>query len=160
MRYAAADMGPAVLLGVSFLSPDGDIPEPPQGFVPHESRGAFAKHNGPYFDRLVSEGSEQAFFVLPRHCNGLGIIHGGMLSAFLDSLLASAAARAAQAVPVTIHLSLDFLDMGRAGDWVLGEARTTRLTRDLAFVEGRAHMQERTLARASGVFKLMRRREA
>ncbi len=142
------------------MSPDGDIPEPPQGFVPHESRGAFAKHNGPYFDRLVSEGAEQAFFVLPRHCNGLGIIHGGMLSAFLDSLLASAAARAAQAVPVTIHLSLDFLDMGRAGDWVLGEARTTRLTRDLAFVEGRAHMQERTLARASGVFKLMRRREA
>ncbi len=100
----------------------------------------------------------QAFFVLPRHCNGLGIIHGGMLSAFLDSLLAAAAARAASAVPVTIHLSLDFLDMGRAGEWVFGEAHTTRLTRDLAFVEGRAHMQDRTLARASGVFKLMRRR--
>jgi len=142
------------------LNPDGDIPEPPQGFVPHDSRGAFSKHNGPYFHRRVSEGAEQAFFVLPRHCNGLGIIHGGMLSAFLDGLLAAAAAHAARAVPVTIHLSLDFLDMGRAGDWVLGEAQTTRLTRDLAFVEGRAHMQGRTLARASGVFKLMRRREA
>ncbi len=139
------------------MSADADIPEPPEGFVPHESRGAFSKHNGPYFHRAVPEGAEQAFFVLPRHCNGLGIIHGGMLSAFLDGLLAAAAARGARAVPVTIHLSLDFLDMGRAGDWVFGEAQTTRLTRDLAFVEGRAHMNDRTLARASGVFKLMRR---
>ncbi len=135
-----------------------DIPPPPDGFVPHESRGAFSRHNGPYFHRFVADGAEQAFFVLPRHCNGLGIIHGGMLSAFLDGLLAAAAGRAARAVPVTIHLSLDFLDMGRAGEWVRGEARTTRVTRDLAFVEGRAHIQDRTLARASGVFKLMRRR--
>jgi uncharacterized protein (TIGR00369 family) len=140
------------------LNPAAETPEPPEGFVPHESRGAFSKHNGPYFHRLVPDGAEQAFFVLPRHCNGLGIIHGGMLSAFLDGLLAAAAARAARAVPVTIHLSLDFLDMGRSGEWVLGRAQVTRLTRDLAFVEGRAQMQDRTLARASGVFKLMRRR--
>jgi len=141
------------------LSPADVVPAPPEGFVPHESRGAFSKHNGPYFHRLVAEGAEQAFFVLARHCNGLGIIHGGMLSAFLDGLLAAAAARAARAVPVTVHLSLDFLDMGRAGDWVLGEAKVTRLTRDLAFVEGRAHVKDRTLARASAVFKLMRRRD-
>jgi acyl-coenzyme A thioesterase PaaI-like protein len=81
-----------------------------------------------------------------------------MLSAFLDGLLASAAARATGATPVTIHLSVDFLDMGRAGEWVMGEARLTRATRDIAFVEGRAHVGGRDLARAAGVFKLMRRR--
>ena len=81
-----------------------------------------------------------------------------MLSAFLDGLLAAAAGRAARATPVTIHLSIDFLDMGRAGDWVLGEAKVTRVTRDIAFAEGRAHIGGRDLARASGVFKLMRRR--
>ena len=83
-----------------------------------------------------------------------------MLSAFLDGLLAAAAGRAAKATPVTIHLSIDFLGMGRAGEWVLGEARATRVTRDVAFVEGRAHVDGRDLARASGVFKLMRRRPA
>ncbi len=81
-----------------------------------------------------------------------------MLSTFLDGLLAAAGARASGATPVTVHLSLDFLDMGRAGEWVFGEAKATRLTRDLAFVEGRAYVNDRTLARASGVFKLMRRR--
>jgi acyl-coenzyme A thioesterase PaaI-like protein len=81
-----------------------------------------------------------------------------MLSAFLDGVLAGAAARAAGGTPITVHLSVDFLDMGRAGDWVLGEASLTRATSDLAFVEGRARMAGRTLARATGVFKLMRRR--
>ncbi len=58
-----------------------------------------------------------------------------------------------------MHLSIDFLDMGRAGEWVIGEASLTRAASDLAFVEGRAHVGGRTLARATGVFKLMRRRE-
>ena len=34
--------------------------------------------------------AEQAFYALPRHANGIGIVHGGMLSAFMDGLLASA----------------------------------------------------------------------
>jgi uncharacterized protein (TIGR00369 family) len=107
---------------------------------------------------VTDDGAEQAFFALDRHCNGLGLIHGGMISAFLDGLLAAAAARETRSTPVTVHLSVDFLGMGRAGEWVLGEARVTRATRDLAFVEGRAHVQDRDLARAAGVFKLMRRR--
>ena len=137
-----------------------DSPSPPEGFVLATGRGAFTSHNGPYYQRPVETGAEQAFFALARHCNGIGLIHGGMLSAFLDGLLAAAAGRAAGATPVTIHLSIDYLGMGRAGEWVLGEARATRVTRDIAFVEGRAHVGGRDLARASGVFKLMHQRAA
>jgi uncharacterized protein (TIGR00369 family) len=132
--------------------------QPPEGFVIQAGRGAFTTHNGPYFQREIEGGVCQAFHALTRHCNGVGLIHGGMLSAFLDGLLAGAAGRATQATPVTVHLSIDFLDMGRAGDWVIGEARVTRATRDLTFVEGRASVGARDLARASGVFKLMRPR--
>ncbi len=121
-------------------------------------RGAFTTHNGPYFHKADGLVAEQAFHAEMRHCNGVGLIHGGMLSAFLDGLLASAAARDTRATPVTVHLSIDYLSMGRAGDWVLGEARPTRITSELAFVEARAHVRGRDLARASGVFKLMRRR--
>ncbi len=137
---------------------DEALPPPPEGFQRANSRGAFTTHNGPFFHRPGAEGAEQAFFAQKRHCNGLGLIHGGMLSAFLDGLLASAAARAAGATPITVHLSVDFLDMGRAGEWALGEARVTRLARDIAFAEGCVHMAGRDLARATGVFKLMRRR--
>ena len=140
------------------MSEDETIPPPPEGFVLAGGRGAFTTHNGPYFYRQSETGAEQAFYALKRHCNGVGLIHGGMLSAFLDGLLAGAVARGTNSTPVTIHLSVDYLDMGRAGEWVMGEARLTRAARDIAFVEGRAHVGGRDLARATGVFKLMRRR--
>jgi acyl-coenzyme A thioesterase PaaI-like protein len=135
-------------------APD-DVPPPPAGFVLSSGRGSFSTHNGPYFHR---EDGAQAFYALKRHCNSIGLIHGGMLSAFLDGVLAGAAGRGSGAVGVTVHLSIDFLDMGRAGEWVIGEASLTRAARDLAFVEGRAYVGARNLARATGIFKLMRRR--
>ena len=130
---------------------------PPAGFVRSTERGPFTNHNGPFYHRLAEVGAEQAFFAEARHCNGMGLIHGGMLSAFLDGLLAAAVAIETRAVPVTVHLSVDYLGMGRAGDWVLGDAKVTRATKELAFVEGRARAKGRDLARATGVFKLMRR---
>ena len=38
---------------------------------------------------------------------------------------------------------------------VIGEARLTRATRDVAFAEGRAYVGGRDVVRCSGVFKLM-----
>ncbi|MGH7023350.1 MAG: PaaI family thioesterase [Caulobacteraceae bacterium] len=133
-------------------------PSPPPGFELQAGRGPFSDHNGPYYTRREAQGAEQAFYALPRHCNGLGLVHGGMLSAFLDGLLASAVARATGATPVTIHLCVDFLAMGRAGEWIVGEARLTRAARDVAFAEGQVHVAGKPIARATGVFRLMRRR--
>ena len=135
---------------------DETIPPPPEGFVLADKRGLFSTHNGPYFTR-ESEGDlvEQAFFALPRHTNGVGIVHGGMLSAFLDGVLAGAVWKGSGRRAVTIHLSIDFLHMARAGEWVRGEARLTRATREVAFAEGRAYVGGRDVVRASGVFKLM-----
>jgi uncharacterized protein (TIGR00369 family) len=137
---------------------DDAIPPPPEGFAPAEGRGLFSTRNGPYFTR-ASEGElvEQAFFALPRHCNGVGIVHGGMLSAFMDGVLAGAVWCGARRRAVTIHLSIDFLHMARAGEWVRGEARLTRATREVAFAEGRAYVGAADVVRASGVFKLMGR---
>ena len=99
--------------------------------------------------------AEQAFYALDRHANGIGLVHGGMLSAFMDGVLAGAVWRGAQQRAVTIHLSIDFLHMARGGDWVMGEARMTRATRDVAFAEGRAYVGGRDVVRCSGIFKLM-----
>ncbi len=133
-------------------------PPLPAGFVLQEGRGGFSSHNGPYYWRATETGIEQTFFTLPRHCNGLGLVHGGMLSAFLDGLLAGAAARATSLTPVTVHLSVDFLAMGRAGEWLVGSARLTRASRDVAFAEGRVLAGETPIARATGVFRLMKPR--
>lgn len=134
------------------------VPEPPEGFVSSGSRGPFSSHNGPYFHRAqMGEVTEQAFFALPRHANGIGLVHGGMLTAFLDGLMGAAVFRSVRQTAVTIHLSVDFLHMARVGEWVMGEAKVTRATRDVAFVEARAHVNGTDVVRGSGVFKLMRR---
>lgn len=137
-------------------APGEIIPPPPAGFIRSSGRGQFSTHNGPYFHRETpGEFTEQAFFALPRHANGLGLVHGGMLTAFMDGLLAAASWRAARKTGVTIHLSVDFLHMARVGEWIMGEAKATRTTRDIAFVEGRAYVGGHDVVRASGVFKLM-----
>lgn len=141
------------------MSEDGVVPDPPEGFVPMGRRGEFSRRNGPYFGRLSGDMVEQAFYAQAKHCNGLGIVHGGMLAAFLDGLLANAVGRAAGRVSVTMHLSIDYLAMARAGEWVFGEARVTRSTREVAFAEGRIHAGGHDLVRGSGLFKLMHRRD-
>ena len=134
------------------------IPPPPPGFVRSEGRGPFSTHNGPYFHRIGKEGLvEQAFYALPRHVNGVGIVHGGMLSAFTDGLLAMAVGRGTGQIAVTIHLSVDFLHMARQGDWIIGEARMSRATKDVAFADGRLHARGVDVVRASGIFKVMAR---
>jgi uncharacterized protein (TIGR00369 family) len=138
---------------------DEEIPAPPPGFVLSEGRGLFSTRNGPYFHRpREDELVEQAFFALPRHANGLGVVHGGMLSAFMDGVLAGAVGRKSGKIGMTIHLSIDYLHMARISDWVIGEARCTRATRDVAFAEGRAYVRGQDVVRCSGVFKLMERR--
>ena len=137
---------------------DEAIPPPPAGYVLSEGRGAFSTLNGPYFHR-PGDGplAEQAFYALKRHANGIGLVHGGMLSAFLDGVLAGAVWRGTGKTAVTVHLSIDFLQMARVGDWVMGEGRLTRATRDVAFAEGRAYVGGHDVVRCSGVFKLMSR---
>lgn len=125
-----------------------------------ESRGEFQQHNGPWWQR-ISEADpqliEHAVFLESRHTNGLGVLHGGMLSTFLDGLLGSAVRRGAGRTCVTVQLSVDFLRMARQGAWLTGQARMTHAAADLGFAEGQALVRGRVVGRASGVFKLMDR---
>ncbi|HZZ32433.1 MAG TPA: PaaI family thioesterase [Phenylobacterium sp.] len=146
---------------MSEAADDDEAPPHPAGFIPAEGRGGFSTLNGPYFHRPGDgELAEQAFFARRRHANGLGLVHGGMLSAFMDGVLAGAVWRGTGKTAVTIHLSIDFLHMARVGEWVMGEARLTRATREVAFAEGRAYVGGHDVVRCSGIFKLMSRERA
>jgi uncharacterized protein (TIGR00369 family) len=142
------------------VSDDPLVPAPPAGFVQSASRGEFSEHNGPFFHR-VSGGEpdvvEHAFYILPRHTNGLGLLHGGMLSAFLDGAMGAAVSRRARRPGLTIHLSVDFERMARRGEWLVARARTTHATRDVAFAEAQALVDGRVVGRSTGIFKLMGR---
>ncbi len=140
-----------------------DAPEgrpPPEGWTLSRGRGPFSAANGPWYDRRVETGLERGFWVLDRHCNSFGIAHGGLLSTFMDALLAAQVHHASGRVGVTIHLSIDFLSSAREGDWIEGQAHVTRVAGELVFVEGRAIRGDRELVRSQAIFKLMSRRRS
>ncbi len=131
---------------------------PPEGFVLSEGRGPFTTHNGPVYHKAENGIVRQGFRVLPHHCNGHGIAHGGWLSAFTDGVLGAAVWRETKAPSVTLRLNVDFLDMVRPGEWVEGAAFVTRATRTLAFARAELSAGGRKVLTAEGVFKLMKTR--
>jgi uncharacterized protein (TIGR00369 family) len=145
---------PAVAVGMDEVA---DATTPPDGFAEMQRNGEYWRMSGPYFGRPHEGGAEQAFFAQAKHCNAQGFVHGGMLSAFLDGLLSQAVRlTTGDRSVVTIHLSVDFLAVAKAGEWVIGEGLVTRQTRDVIFVEGRIHSGGRDVSRGSGLFKPMR----
>ena len=135
----------------------------PAGFTARPARGPFARLIGPFFERR--DGSEaslciRGFLVEERHTNALGIVHGGMLMSFLDSVLAGGVATVAEGSFVTLRMTTDFLAPARSGDWLEGHSTVTRTTRSVCFVRGELRVGERRVATADAVFRLLERRHA
>ena len=80
----------------------------PQGFSEIDVAG-FAQANGPWFEKRDGGRLIRGFLPEQRHANALGIVHGGMLAAFLDSAMGTAVVNALQRRAVTLKLSLDYL---------------------------------------------------
>ena len=140
------------------MTSDGaESANPPEGFKLGQ-RGPFTVHNGPIFRKETDDGLVQGFRVLDRHCNGVGILHGGMMMAFIDGVLGTAVWRETDRPALTIRMTCDFLSIARPGDWIEGLGTVTKATRSVAFVEGRVWTGEKTVLTASGVFKMMRKR--
>jgi uncharacterized protein (TIGR00369 family) len=129
----------------------------PEGFVLDERHGAFTRHNGPYYVKNDGEGHVRGLRVLERHLNGAGIVHGGMLAGFMDSVLAQTVHRSTGRAGFTVRLVADFVGPAKRGDWLEGRARVIQQTRTLAFVEGELTVGRRQVMSATGVFRLSRR---
>ena len=129
----------------------------PEGFKLSIDRGPFTTHNGPYFHKVSGDSFAHGFRATQRHCNSHGIVHGGMLMAFGDGVLATAVYREAKRRAVTIRMTSDFVHMVRVGEWVEGTAWVTRAARSVCFVEGEIKTGNQVVLRCSGVFKLFRK---
>lgn len=98
-------------------------------------------------------------WVLDRHCNGMGFLHGGMASAFSDSALAWAVYEATRKWSVTIKLTMEFMDIVKEGAWL--EARPEVIAVHGEMVHVRADLivdgSVTPAARANAVFRLLRK---
>ena len=129
----------------------------PAGFVPWVSGGEFMAANGPLYLRGEGPDLRLGFRVEARHCNPLGICHGGMMASFCDMLLPMMAHRQAAVglrfLP-TISLQIDYLATVPLGAWVQGQGQLLRSTRTLVFAQGLVDADGTPVARVSGIFKI------
>ena len=132
--------------------------EIPQGFSPRSFGGGFIGVNGPLYVKKLDRGIQLGFRVEARHCNPMGMCHGGMMATFCDMLLPISAHYLSQDIGrrflPTINLQVDFLGPSAKGAWVQGEAQLLRATRKLVFMQGVVMADGENVARVSGIFKI------
>jgi uncharacterized protein (TIGR00369 family) len=133
-------------------------PAIPEGFQPRRYGDGFIAANGPLYLKKLAHGVQLGFRVEQRHCNPMGICHGGMIATFCDMLLPIAAhhlsADLARRFLPTISLQVDYLAASKLGAWVQGEAQLLRATRSMVFMQGMVRADGEPVARVSGIFKI------
>ena len=131
------------------------MPIPP-GFKEIDVAG-FAEANGPWFEKLEGGRLIRGFMPEKRHANSLGIVHGGMLAAFLDSAMGTAVFHTLDRRAVTLRLTLDFLGPGRIGDWLQAEGEVVSHDEHVAQVRGRLYGPRHEVLAGLGAFALLSR---
>jgi uncharacterized protein (TIGR00369 family) len=129
----------------------------PPGFRPLSEATGFAKANGPWFEKIEDGRAIRGFLPGPQHANALGIVHGGMLAAFLDSAMGTAVWQGLQRRAVTLRLSLDYLGPARIGDWLQAEGTVVGHDEHMAQVRGRLYGPRHEVLGGLGAFALLSR---
>ncbi len=132
----------------------------PDGFDLTASRGPFTTHNGPTYRASTKGDLRSGLVVLERHCNSMGFMHGGMVSAFADGALAWAVWHETRRMSVTLKLVVHFLDTIRAGEWLEACPHVDAVNDGLVHVHADMFTDRGKVARAEAVFRLLRRRPA
>lgn len=111
---------------------------------------------GPVWTKLVDGRPRYAFTVADKHDNTEHRAHGGMVMAFADEVMGLAVYHLKpEQKHLTVSFATQFIDGARMGEFVEVEPEIVRATRSLAFLEGRVHVGDRTIATCTGVWKTL-----
>ena len=108
----------------------------------------FREHNGLQVTdgRVVVDAGEE-------HLNPHGSVHGGLLASMLDVAMGEAVADAGGDSPVTVSLTVTYLEPGKPGT-MTATARVRKRGKRLIVVEGEVTQDDDVLADALGTFSV------
>ncbi len=119
-----------------------------------DSGDPFEDNNGPIYHTRDTDGRYRCGFrVEPRHCNGAGIVHGGMLMLFADFALFAIARDRLQGMAVTVSMNSDFTAPAYPGDIVLADGEVIHESGRMLFVRGRIYTEASTLMGFTGIIR-------
>jgi acyl-coenzyme A thioesterase PaaI-like protein len=137
---------------------DETIPQAPDGFV-YVARAPFVNHVGPLFQAASDPPGEMTLGLMVDsiHTNSMGFMHGGMIATICDSAMARAAVYLLQRRTVTLRMGLEYFDTVRKGDWLTAHGRLLEQDGEVANTECLIRVGGQVRARATGVFRLLRK---
>ncbi len=90
------------------------------------------------------------------HCNGRGLLHGGVISALADNAMGLVCILGmVRSSALTVSLSVDFLSAGTIGQWLEVRAVPTKLGRTLAFADAQIVADGEMIAKAAATFRIV-----
>jgi acyl-coenzyme A thioesterase PaaI-like protein len=112
---------------------------------------------GPLWQRVVDGQHEYAIVAQDKHHNRRGLVQGGLLMTFADRTCGMTA-RYVSGRPTlaTVQMDTHFIDSAKIGETLLSKPRVVRSTRSLIFTTTEVTVDDRCIAMASGVFKVLK----
>jgi uncharacterized protein (TIGR00369 family) len=134
---------------------DQDIPE---GFAPSVHSSAYTTLAGPLYERTADGEYRIGLRVDGRHANRRGLCHGAVIMLLADVELGRVIGytRKPRLETVTINLDLAFMAPARQGDWLEAIGRVDRIGGRIAYSSGLVLANGVAVARAAGVFHLLK----
>lgn len=117
---------------------------------------------GPLWERPAGDIQELGFIAGPQHANGhMGTVHGGALMTFADVALGYRVVQALGAPTcATVQLQMHFVSAGRVGEFVTCTPEMVKRTSQLIFMRGLITADEKIVASADGVWKVLEPRRS
>lgn len=92
------------------------------------------------------------------HCNARGLLHGGVITTLADNAMGlSCVLQMEQVSALTVNLSVDFLSVGKIGQWLEVRALPAKFGRTLAFADARIFADGDVIAKAAATFRIIGR---
>ena len=133
-------------------------PLAPPGFV-HLLRAPFVNHVGPLLQREENPPGRMTLglWVEQVHTNTMGFMHGGMIATVCDSAMARSTHGTLKRRTVTLRMAMEYFDPVKQGEWMEAHGRLVDHDEDVAHTECLIVIKGQTVARSTGVFRLLRK---
>jgi uncharacterized protein (TIGR00369 family) len=112
---------------------------------------------GPLWERVVDGDHEYAILTEDKHHNRRNRVQGGLLMTLADRA-SGMIARVVSGRPslATVQMDVHFIDAGKIGELLIARPRVIRVTHTLIFTRTDVVADDRVVATASGVFKILK----
>lgn len=135
------------------------VKQQPEGFLPYCTDDTFNDVTAPLFIKAADNTCDTPILAMrieKKHCNYVGMAHGGCLMTFMDIALSAAVCESLgkyTSTP-TINISFDFMAAAKEGDWIEANILSVNMTRTMGFVNAMIESEQGSIARVSGCFKI------